>query len=108
MKLVKKLDLDYIQVYCCVPFPGSSLYEQAKRFGWITTNNWSMFEQNFSVLNTPYLSAEEVMTLREQMIKKFYLSPSKIFKTLLKVRSLQEVVFFASFVKRYFKSWVSS
>jgi radical SAM superfamily enzyme YgiQ (UPF0313 family) len=108
MKLVKKLDLDYIQVYCCVPFPGSSLYEQAKRSGWITTNNWSMFEQNFSVLNTPYLSAEEVMTLREQMIKKFYLSPSKIFKTLLKVRSLQEVVFFASFVKRYFKSWVSS
>jgi anaerobic magnesium-protoporphyrin IX monomethyl ester cyclase len=108
IKLVKRLDLDYIQVYCCVPFPGSALYEQAKTSGWITTSDWSMFEQNFSVLNTPYLSAKEVMMLRELMIKKFYLRPRKILKTFVKIRSLREVLFFASFVKRYFKSWVSS
>jgi radical SAM superfamily enzyme YgiQ (UPF0313 family) len=108
MKLLKRLDLDYIQVYCCVPFPGSSLYEQAKESGWITSTDWSMFEQNFSVLNTPYLSAQEVMALREQIIRKFYLSPRKIFKTILKIRSFQGVVFFASFVKNYFKSWVNS
>jgi len=108
MRLLKRLDLDYIQVYCCVPFPGSALYEQAKKSGWIISKDWSKFEQNFSVLSTPYLSAEEVMTLREQMIKNFYINPRKIFKALLKIRSLREVIFFASFAKRYFKSWVHS
>ena len=108
MKLLKKLDLDFIQVYCCVPFPGSSLYEEAKKSGLLTSTDWSMYEQNFSVINTADLSAQEVMTLREEMIKKFYLNPRKILKTLLKIKSLQEVVFFISFVKRYFASWVSN
>jgi len=108
MKLLKKVDPDYIQVYCSVPFPGSDLYEMAKKSGWITSTDWSMYEQNFSVLKTPYLSPQDVMTLREQVIKSFYLNPRKMLKALFKVRSLQEVIFFLSFAKRYFKSWVSS
>jgi radical SAM superfamily enzyme YgiQ (UPF0313 family) len=108
MKLLKKLDLDYMQVYCCVPFPGSALYEEAKKSGWIASNDWSMYEQNFSVLSTPHLSAQEVMKLREKVIRSFYLDPRKIFKTIIKMKSFKEVAFFASFVRSYFKSWVSS
>jgi radical SAM superfamily enzyme YgiQ (UPF0313 family) len=108
MKLLKRLDPDYIQVYCSVPFPGSDLYEMAKKSGWLTSTDWSMYEQNFSVLKTQYLSPQDVMTLREQVIKSFYLNPRKMLKALFKVRSMQEVIFFLSFAKRYFKSWVSS
>ena len=108
LNLVKKLDLDYIQVYCCVPFPGSELYEQAKEQGWIISDDWSMFEQNFSILTTEKLSADEVMQIREKIIKNFYLNPLKILKTIIKIRSFREVGFFASFVLKYFKSWVGS
>ncbi len=104
-KLVKKLDFDYVQVYCSVPFPGSALYGKAKSEGFIKTNDWSMFEQNFSVMDTPRLSAGEVMKERERMIKEFYLDPRKIFKTLCKIRSPREVMFFLAFAGRYFASW---
>jgi len=108
MKLLKKVDPDYIQVYCSVPFPGSDLYEMAKKTNWLTSNDWSMYEQNFSVLKTPQLSPQDVMALRERVIKSFYLNPRKILKTLFKTRSLQEVTILLSFAKRYFKSWVGS
>ncbi len=108
IKLLKKLDPDYIQVYCCVPFPGSPLYDESIKFGWLKFNDWSMFEQSFSIINTPVLSAQEVMELREKMIKKFYIHPRKILKMLIKIRSPREIIFFLSFAKRYFTSWVKS
>ncbi len=104
-KLVKKLDFDYIQIYCSVPFPGSVLYGEAKKNGFIKSNDWAMFEQNFSVIDTPYLSAGEVMAIRERMIRNFYLDPRKIFKTLRKIRRPREIMFFFSFAVRYFSSW---
>ncbi|NQT22516.1 MAG: radical SAM protein, partial [Candidatus Omnitrophica bacterium] len=103
---LKKLDLDYIQVYCSVPFPGSSLYEETINKGWVSSSDWSIFEQNFSVINTPQLSANEVMELRKDMVKSFYLDPRKILKTLLKIKSPREILFFISFAKDYFTSWV--
>ena len=106
-RFIKKLDVDYMQVYCSVPFPGSPLYGQAKEKGWIRSNDWAMFEQNFSVMDTPQLSSKEVMALREDMIKNFYLSPKKIFTTLCKIRSPQEIVFFLNFARRYFASWAN-
>jgi len=103
---LKKLDLDYMQVYCSVPFPGSRVYDEAKEREWISTEDWSMFEQNFSVIDTPELSHEEVMDYRNRMIRSFYLDPRKIIKTLLKVKHPREVLFFLSFAKNYFTSWV--
>jgi len=108
MKLVKRLDFDYVQVYCSVPFPGSQLYEKAKTEGWINSGDWGMFEQNFSVMDTPELSSREVMELREKMIKNFYLDPRKVFKTLRKIRSPREVMFFLKFAARYFKNWIAA
>jgi len=106
-KFLKNLDLDYIQVYCSVPFPGSPLYDEAKESGWIASDDWSMFEQNFSIIETPYISAKEVMRLREEIIKDFYLDPRKILKTLFKIRSPREALFFISFAARYFAAWVN-
>ena len=106
-QLVKRLDLDYVQVYCSVPFPGSLLYEESVKNNWIKSDDWTMFEQNFSIIDTPYLSGREVMKLRDKMIKDFYLNPRKIMKTIFKIKSPQEIVFLSSFAKKYFDSWVS-
>ena len=106
-RLVKNLDLDYIQVYCSVPFPGSYLYLYAKEKGWINSQDWTNFEQNFSVLDTPYISAGEVMEFREKMVKDFYFDIRRILKTLFKIRSPVEVFNLLGFSLRYFKSWVN-
>lgn len=108
LKLINRLDPDYIQVYCCVPFPGSRLYEEAKKSGWLGCSDWSMFEQNFSVINTANLTAKEVMGLRKEMIKNFYLNPRKILKMFLKMRSPRETISSLLLAKRYLKSWVDA
>lgn len=108
LKLLKRLDPDYIQVYCCVPFPGSILYEELKKLGWLQSSDWSMFEQNFSVINTPDLSCQEVIALRRKIISDFYLNPRKILKMLIRVRSIRECVSLLPFAKGYFSSWVHS
>ncbi len=75
IRFVKSLPLDFAQFYCAVPFPGSPLFDEAQREGWINTRDWSRFEQNHSVLDTPWLSARKVMELREKAFREFYLRP---------------------------------
>jgi radical SAM superfamily enzyme YgiQ (UPF0313 family) len=107
-RLLKRLDLDYVQVYCSVPFPGAPLYQASLESGHINTADWARYEQNFSVLDTPKLSASEVMQFRERIIRDFYLNPRRLAKMLFKIRKPAELLFFLSFGFRYFLSWVRS
>ncbi|MBN3037964.1 MAG: radical SAM protein [Candidatus Omnitrophica bacterium] len=88
---INKLDVDFLQLYCCVPFPGSVLYSQAKREGLVNTDDWSMFEQNFCVLDTPQISAEEVMRLRKKIFSRFYLHPKRIWRVIRDIRSIKDL-----------------
>ena len=92
IKLACDLPFDFAQFYCCVPFPGSTLYEIAKKEEWLRGVGWSYFEQNFSVLNLPSLSAGEVMELRRLAYRRFYLRPKIIFGTLGKIRSVTYLI----------------
>jgi radical SAM superfamily enzyme YgiQ (UPF0313 family) len=104
-KLIRRLDPDYLQVYCCVPFPGSPLYEELKSSGEMREGDWSMFEQNISVIDTPQLSSREVMALREKMIRDFYLSPRRMVRTLGRVRSLSGALSLLSSTRRFLSTW---
>lgn len=106
-KFVAGLDLNFVQFYCAVPFPGSDFYKLAKEKGWIISNNWSLYEQNFSVLNYPKLSSQEVIDLRQQAYRNFYLSPKTILKTLLRLRTPKEFFNFLYMAKDFF-SWIRS
>jgi radical SAM superfamily enzyme YgiQ (UPF0313 family) len=105
INLTLSLPFDFVQFYCSVPFPGSELYKEAKECGWITTNDWTRFEQNFSVMDTPQLKAEEVMKWRSIAYRRFYLRPKIILKTISRIRSFKE---FANFLKmaKDFLTWV--
>lgn len=83
------LPFDFAQFYCVVPFPGSDLYDLALKKDWLATCDWSFFEQNFSVLNLPGLSAQEIMELRRLAFRRFYLRPKIILKALTRLRTPQ-------------------
>lgn len=101
----KDLDLDYAQFYCVVPFPGSKLYEIAREKGWINTDDWRMFEQNYSVLDAESVRAEEIMSLRKRAFREFYVRPEMVFKGLKKIRSWQEFMNFVRMLKDFI-TWV--
>ena len=105
IRFARELQLDFAQFYCAVPFPGSELYDEARQAGWISTDDWSRFEQNFSVLNTPQLSAQEIMELRRDAYRRFYLRPALVVRTLKQTRSLRQFGRLAGSVKD-FLTWV--
>jgi len=107
IKLIKRLDMEYIQVYCCVPYPGSPLYNELRNKDLLKHCDWSMYSQTQSVINTEYLSPQEVMALRSKIIKSFYFNPRRMIKMLSKVKSLQELISLVSLGRRYIKSWVN-
>jgi len=90
VKFTIDLKLDFVQYYCAVPFPGSQLYKQALKEGWINTSDWRKYEQNFSILNFPKISAEETMKLRKKAYKTFYSNPAVVFRTLKRLKSPAE------------------
>lgn len=92
VEFVKKLEIDYAQFYCAVPFPGSELYKEAIDKRWMCSQDWRMFEQNFSVLNTPSLSAKEIMRLRSFAYRSFYFRPQKITKILKQIKTIPQLI----------------
>jgi hypothetical protein len=62
-----------------------------------------MFEQNFSVLDMPGMSAVEIMKIREQAYRKFYFRPKTIFKTLKRIRSFKELIKLKSMIGDFLK-----
>ncbi|MCK7580896.1 MAG: radical SAM protein [Chromatiales bacterium] len=64
IRFTRSLPLDYAQFYCAVPFPGSRMFQLCLDQELFIDEPWERFEQNFSIINTPELSAGEVMAWR--------------------------------------------
>jgi radical SAM superfamily enzyme YgiQ (UPF0313 family) len=92
IEFVKRLDVNYVQFYCAVPFPGSELFNEAKKNDWICSDDWRKFEQNFSVLNTPHLTAKEIMRLRNFAYRSFYLRPKTIWRIIRQIRTFPQFI----------------
>ena len=85
-----ELDVDYAQFYCAAPFPGSALYLQAQESGWIRNSAWKFFEQTIANMDYPGISADEIQAARSKAIKRFYLRPRMVVKSLKKINNFQE------------------
>jgi radical SAM superfamily enzyme YgiQ (UPF0313 family) len=104
-KLALELDLDYAQFYCASPWPGSRFYDEAKREGWLNTDDWDKYEQSFCVLDYPELSGERIMQIRDKMTKAFYYRPKIVWKTVKKIKSPTELKNFLGMIKDYL-TWI--
>lgn len=81
-RFVDELDLDFVQYYCAIPYPGSDLFEEACANGWITNTDWQRWEHNQSVLSYPHLSSKAIMGMRRRLMWRWYARPRKIASTL--------------------------
>ena len=82
IRFARRLPLDYAQFYCVVPFPGSRMFQLCLDQELFIDEPWERFEQNFSIISTPELSAAEVMAWRSRAYRSFYLRPSRVWRVL--------------------------
>src|SRR5208283_3096165 len=69
----KEADPDYVNFHVATPFPGTELYEIAKRNNWLITDDWSQYEEEGSaVMRTEHLSPEELVKAQKMAMRAFY------------------------------------
>ncbi len=106
----KEINPHTIQVSLAAPYPGTFLYNQAVKEGWLDIEHAELIDEHgvqIAPLHYPHLSHEEIFASVETMYRQFYFRPSKILSILnemmrsrqMLVRRLREGVEFFAFLK---------
>jgi radical SAM superfamily enzyme YgiQ (UPF0313 family) len=87
-RFARSLGLDFANFYSAVPYPGSRLYNEALKSGWITNVDWSRFNQNEFAMTLPTINRAQLATRRKYAKWRFYLR-SNLLRTALALISLK-------------------
>lgn len=81
-RLIARLDPDQLQVSVCTPYPGTPLYDEAREAGRLRTADWSRYRFLRDVVyDNGALSADAVHSARTRLLRRFYLRPRTIART---------------------------
>ncbi|HVP92856.1 MAG TPA: hypothetical protein VMS94_03845 [Acidobacteriota bacterium] len=71
-EFVNDLDPDFAIFAILTPFPGTELYDEARRNGWIEDFNWSNYDMIHAIMPTETLSTKEVQEELYDCYRSFY------------------------------------
>ncbi len=80
IKLVKELNPDDVGFYIATPYPGTPMYEEVIKKGWLRVTDFDKYDTAGPTFETPTLSMEKVAELRSKAYQEFYLRPSYVIK----------------------------
>ena len=75
LTLALELPLDVAQFYAAAPFPGTALFDEALRIGWVKMGAVPVFSQGRAVMELPGLPSGRVDAFRCHAYRRFYLRP---------------------------------
>jgi len=87
--LFSKGYVDTLQATIVVPYPGTPMFEEAKRNGWLLTENWEDYDMKQSVWKSP-VDNEDVMRFTQELYKAA-LSPSFLMRKIVSVRNVDDL-----------------
>lgn len=71
-EFVNELDPDFAIFAILTPFPGTEIFDEAKRDGWIEDFNWSHYDMVHAIMPTETLSRKEVQEELYKCYRSFY------------------------------------
>jgi len=94
-RVMKELDPDFLHLTILTPFPSTPLYIQALEEGVIKHDYWREFAANPQrTFSPPFWEGEFSRSELDQLVRRgyrlFYMRPSYMFKTLLRIASFSE------------------
>jgi radical SAM superfamily enzyme YgiQ (UPF0313 family) len=91
IQFAKEINASSTQFAIAIPHPGTALYEECKANGWLTSENWADYTSEASLIETPWLTAEEVEQARVRAYRDYYYRPGFIVGEALKVRRMADI-----------------
>lgn len=73
-----ELNCEFVNFYCAMAYPGSRLYEIAKKEGWLFPKQWHGFSQHSYEtlpLSTKHICAKEILKFRDEAFHKYFKNP---------------------------------
>lgn len=100
-KWLLKKGLAYtMQATVVIPYPGSPLFEECKKEGWLKTFNWDDYDMKKPVMQSP-IPDEGIMQFVQEMYKVSF-SPEFILRKLFSLRDLADLRYFLRAGKKVF------
>jgi anaerobic magnesium-protoporphyrin IX monomethyl ester cyclase len=92
-EFANELNPDFSIFTALTPFPGTEIYEEAKRNGWIEDFNWSHYDMAHAITPTETLSRKEVQQELYQCYKTFYGSWRRKFEGIFAKNGLKRRIY---------------
>ncbi len=80
IRFVSELNPEDVGFYIATPYPGTPMYEQVKKNGWLRITDFDKYDTAGATFETPWLSMGKLAELRSKAYKDFYLRPGYVLK----------------------------
>ena len=80
IRFVKELNPDDVGFYVATPYPGTPMYDEVIKNGWLRVTDFDKYDTAGPTFETPSLSMEKLAKLRYKAYQDFYLRPSYVLK----------------------------
>ena len=80
INFINSLNPDDIGCYIATPYPGTPMYDEVVKNGWLRITDFNKYDTATPTFETPYLSMEKLREIKYKAHQKFYLRPSYVFK----------------------------
>jgi len=91
IEFAKEINASSTQFAIAIPHPGTVLYEECRANGWLTSEDWADYTAENSLIETPWLTAEEVEQARIRAYRAYYYRPQFIIGEALKIRRMADI-----------------
>jgi radical SAM superfamily enzyme YgiQ (UPF0313 family) len=82
INFINSLNPDDIGCYLATPYPGTPMYDEVVKNGWLRVTDFNKYDTATPTFETPDLSMEKLREIKYKAHQKFYLLPSYVLKML--------------------------
>ena len=84
INFINSLNPDDIGCYIATPYPGTPMYEEVIKNGWLRVTDFNKYDTATPTFETPYLSMDRLREIKYKAHQKFYLRPRYVLKMMRK------------------------
>lgn len=84
INFVHEINPDGIGYYIATPYPGTPLWDLVMKMGWLKVTDWNKYDTAHPIFETPQLKMDELLELKEEAYRRFYIRPRYFLRMLLK------------------------